>query len=607
MASYQPPTEQLPTFNSAVFDVNTEALTYDVATKKFLKFPTAQGTESLLNTNVNGSLQVTGAVGVGTTQTFASKVSIISTATDTIAIGNGTGATQGAGCVAIGSASATSTQGVNSVAIGSGTGLSQVASSVAIGNMAGQSQTGPSGSIAIGNRAGYNQNGGDVSVGTYTTVQSQIQVGASNISLGPSAGVIQSGSCIAIGNNAGANQAAANAIAIGYQSGQTQNNNDISIGKFTATTQSQNADNNISLGTDAGKIQNGGSIAIGFLTGNSQATGAISIGKYTSPSTQTQASNAISIGLDCGKIQTGSCIAIGNNAGANQAAVYAIAIGCQSGQAQSESDISIGKFTATTQAQTGKNNISLGTDAGLIQAGGCIAIGYNSGGATQGANNTAVGSGAGAGAGVNGVFLGLNSGTLNGTASYNTYLGAATNTTNGNSWQASTAIGYGAQITASYQTVLGTAGGSGGTVICPATIQYSKVTPLYTAIPTYTSADIGYTFKPVITINNGAGVSWIPTTTVPMGVWLLTLDLYAAGTSLSGTVTISIVGITVSNLGSTINAIKIPTFQAGTDGYNVTSVFSQTNATAQAMTVSTQLANTYGTVSYYIFQLTRIA
>jgi|688.fasta_scaffold63608_4 hypothetical protein len=57
MASYLPPTETLAIFDPSVFrDAGEEGLTYDTASKYFLKYPNAQGTENLLTTNVNGTL-----------------------------------------------------------------------------------------------------------------------------------------------------------------------------------------------------------------------------------------------------------------------------------------------------------------------------------------------------------------------------------------------------------------------------------------------------------------------------------------------------------------------------------------------------------------------
>jgi hypothetical protein len=47
MASYLPPTENLPVFDNTVFDSNNTSLTYTTAKKYFLTFPTAQGTQTI--------------------------------------------------------------------------------------------------------------------------------------------------------------------------------------------------------------------------------------------------------------------------------------------------------------------------------------------------------------------------------------------------------------------------------------------------------------------------------------------------------------------------------------------------------------------------------
>lgn len=54
MATYEPPTENLAIFDPVVFLTGDEPLTYNVAVKKFLKYPNAQGLENLQAINVNG-------------------------------------------------------------------------------------------------------------------------------------------------------------------------------------------------------------------------------------------------------------------------------------------------------------------------------------------------------------------------------------------------------------------------------------------------------------------------------------------------------------------------------------------------------------------------
>jgi hypothetical protein len=56
MSNYQPPTENVPVFNSELFETNNTPLTYETASKSFLKYPNAQGAENLQAINVNGVL-----------------------------------------------------------------------------------------------------------------------------------------------------------------------------------------------------------------------------------------------------------------------------------------------------------------------------------------------------------------------------------------------------------------------------------------------------------------------------------------------------------------------------------------------------------------------
>ena len=55
MAGYLPPTEDLPIFDESVFQNGDEALTYNIAIKKFLRYPFAQGKETLQEIEVDGA------------------------------------------------------------------------------------------------------------------------------------------------------------------------------------------------------------------------------------------------------------------------------------------------------------------------------------------------------------------------------------------------------------------------------------------------------------------------------------------------------------------------------------------------------------------------
>jgi len=54
MAHYPPPTNDLPIYSTTSFFHENQALTYQEAEKYFLRYPQAQGTQNLLNTNIAG-------------------------------------------------------------------------------------------------------------------------------------------------------------------------------------------------------------------------------------------------------------------------------------------------------------------------------------------------------------------------------------------------------------------------------------------------------------------------------------------------------------------------------------------------------------------------
>ena len=56
MASNLPPSENLPIFDSGVFNTGNDALTYNSAVSKFLTFPVAQGTETFSDINTLGNI-----------------------------------------------------------------------------------------------------------------------------------------------------------------------------------------------------------------------------------------------------------------------------------------------------------------------------------------------------------------------------------------------------------------------------------------------------------------------------------------------------------------------------------------------------------------------
>ena len=61
MTNYLPPIENVPIFDTSLFNQVTTGLTYEDALTKFLTFPTAQGTETLLDVNITGTLTANGS------------------------------------------------------------------------------------------------------------------------------------------------------------------------------------------------------------------------------------------------------------------------------------------------------------------------------------------------------------------------------------------------------------------------------------------------------------------------------------------------------------------------------------------------------------------
>jgi hypothetical protein len=91
MASYLPPTEDLPIFDSEVFDIaNSTALTYAEAKKLFLTYPTAQGTQtisSLIAGEIDYSAPLAGSFfDIGTNQVSGGTIRLGPTGTSGVSV-----------------------------------------------------------------------------------------------------------------------------------------------------------------------------------------------------------------------------------------------------------------------------------------------------------------------------------------------------------------------------------------------------------------------------------------------------------------------------------------------------------------------------------------
>lgn len=185
------------------------------------------------------------------------------------------------------------------------------------------------------------------------------------------------------------------------------------------------------------------------------------------------------------------------------ASINGLTVGKGSGSIISNTVLGIDVLKSNT---SGNQSIAIGYEAlyNHINSVDNVAIGFKALHENGGNNNTAVGNWAlnantnsnnvGVGykagqsntGGFNNVYVGVEAGVAGGTPNINgdnnTFIGYQAQTS-GNSFNNSTALGVGARITSSNQIVLGTEN---------ETVRYNLLSPLYSTVPTYTSADVGY-------------------------------------------------------------------------------------------------------------------
>ena len=315
-----------------------------------------------------------------------------------IAIGSLAGQTnQGNQSIAMGLQSGLTGQKSNAIAIGSLSGqINQGVGAIAIGSNAGQSEQNTN-SIAIGNLSGYlGQTGASIAIG--------LEAGTSNQGTGPNPVGPKDGHSISIGIQSGSNYQTRDSIAIGYQAGQT--------GQGTGT--------NPAYGNAPDQ---GRSIAIGYQAGqNNQGFSSVGIGSNAAKFNQ--GPRSVALGEGAGFTGQGiMCVAIGTNAGStNQSATNndnrfgSVAIGAESGSlnqfansvcigvgsgttVQNQNCVAIGNFSQNNNPvdNSSQGSVAIGYNAQNIRPAnspGAIAIGFQSGGSTQGAYSIAIGYGA---------------------------------------------------------------------------------------------------------------------------------------------------------------------------------------------------------------------
>jgi hypothetical protein len=257
MAAYEPPTQSVPIFDSALF-TKEEVDTAEISTTAKNVLFTSD------NSNQNCFIPFVKSSGTGTKPLFIDDTTTPITinpntgdirmiglkndvANGNVSLGIRAGITQGGSCLAIGTDSGATSQGQFSVGIGQEAGQNnQSVRSVAIGFVAGKTSQGND-CVAIGQGAG------------------SVSQGAEAVAIGVNAGrlVAQGARSVIIGGEACRNGQLTDAVAIGYAAGKGTENS-------TATRQGQYA---VAIGRQAGEFTQGtNAIAIGYLAGQTSQT-----------------------------------------------------------------------------------------------------------------------------------------------------------------------------------------------------------------------------------------------------------------------------------------------------------------------------------------------
>jgi hypothetical protein len=415
MSVYPPPTEIVPIFNPLDYLKPDDALTIDYANLHYLKFPIAQGTQNMQDTNVNGlltananiktnnitaigitmdigksrmlgDLNVNGYVLNSVKDIFGESGQQLKITSDTgFPVSIPTGILNMYNGV-IDYVSNITSQGVGTPLVISHTDFNGVMQFTINGNIIcyidiGGFNLNENGIIDCSLLSGkINENLGIEALGT-----GQIQMFAGG---GNRLTFTQNGECVAnsIGFKITGLSAATSKLALGYSSGQTQGNGAIAIGGSAGVSQTTDC---IAIGRSSGLIQLDNSIAIGLIAGEvSQGVNSIALGVGAG---RIQNNNCVAIGVSCGRNQSLNSIAIGGNAGFTGQLQGAIAIGFDAGKNSQNRAIAIGNSCAPTGQ--GIDGIAIGTtNCGNSQGARSITIGTGTGIST-GTDTIAIGTG----------------------------------------------------------------------------------------------------------------------------------------------------------------------------------------------------------------------
>ena len=435
MASYSPPTEDLAIFDSSVFLSGDEALTYNQAVKKFLRYPTAQGTQNLITTNVYGVLSAYDDV------VFSPSTKLIWAPTTENYLINGSSNPAVTGndnvCLGIGSLE-NLTAGLDNIALGkyAARNLTTGSQNICIGYISGYDIT-----TGTGNTITGYYSGSDIEGDSNTIYGSQCNtnhtLGDRNVSIGFSA------------NNLGTDVNFTDSTAVGSNSSNNNFSNSVALGAGSTNTSA----NQIRLGTASETVSCPNDVSIDGDLILASATeiqwdpaGRNYIINETLPKTITSGTDNVAMGRNClSQVTSGQ-----NNIGfGNQSAQY-ITSGSDNIAIGDLALSAVGSTLAFSNIAIGTNSLSASTTVLGVSAQGNVAIGTESGDAnTTGRDN---------------VYLGRESGATSTTVSRSTALGYQADCAN---FDDSTALGSGAVCTAANQIRLGK---STQTVSCPGTL-----------------------------------------------------------------------------------------------------------------------------------------
>lgn len=314
MAYYQPPTPlNQDKFNPAGYEDPASGLTIAEADARFLRFPTAQGTENLSDVNVSGTLTITNnetnfGLGYQALDTFTGSavdntafgyqaLSILTDGTSNTAVGSlamlnftGSAATCRRNTCIGHEAGIYMTSGLDNTFVGfdagAGVDISPWSNSynTGIGSYSLKSiASGATRNTAVGYQSLLNTTGGDDNVAVGHNAGSSISTGINNTTIGSGAGgasLNTTSSNVFVGYNARVGGAGTgNAVGIGADCLATSNSVVIGNGASTGSTGSQSITigrNSSALGANSVSIGNGATCAGGSSVsiGNGVATSA---------------------------------------------------------------------------------------------------------------------------------------------------------------------------------------------------------------------------------------------------------------------------------------------------------------------------------------------